>query len=1100
MAFYLRRSVLSGILILYFALPASLIAQEINPFQDVFIASPNAASLAKFADIPVNYHTGIPNISIPLYTVKEGPLELPISLSYHASGLKVMEQASWTGAGWSLNAGGMITRTIQGRPDELYLYGGSGSYLRDNGYFSYLYEGIPPYDEQGPDWYDFSSGKKDGEPDLFFFNFSGYSGKFHFKEDGSVAIIPANQDLHIEPLFCDGNGCNLSQEYLYGWAVTTPDGIKYYFGKTVGNTGDIDAVERTSSYYENAQSTTVSLKTFSSWYLYKIESPDNQWAINLSYTEEKYAYYSLSLSPEDAAGQYAPPDGITLIKNSIDGLRLSEITFTNGSVRFVPHNSFREDLSRYTSTTWNDLTDYDNDNAKSLSRIEISNDNDFCKVYEFKYDYFVDNSSVLKGYLAELNNTYSLNLHTDKKRLKLLSLQEKSCDGSMISLPYQFTYFEGAKVPRNLSFAQDHWGYYNGADANEDLTPKVSTDGGTTFSSGADREGHWPQMKTGVLEQVIYPTGGTANFVFGNHTMSYWHCPPPYTNCGSQTREVGGLRIEELILNEGLHDEVRTNYQYVNEYGEDTGTLFGRPNYIYILRNEVNYLSFSGVGTPDGSWVPGGCKDTGDGTYLYLISPSSVHPLRSAQGYHLGYSEVKVVQADGGYEIYKYKGGFQYSGDVSERIVDISSCDPFVIPEYPPQPEPYDPYRGELEYHGVFHVNGNPVQETFYASDFSRDLVGSKALRVQTDPKLNILWAKEYDYKSYKKAESTVIEKIYNPKLPEKEPVIKRVETIFGSDYHSNPTAIETYSGEGNEGALLTGFKYKYVGDMDLCNFSSIPLKQQYITDSTALYNNYQSDVAACNGDRVCMANTWRSWQYYQNELRINYVNDLLNQPDYQQCLNDTYAVADNKLKPILDLKRQYRSGVLLEDSKWNASGLLESFHTEYSDFSSDRTGIYPTAVYSLKPRTPVLGFVPLHIENNMMITDEDYDAEPEAQYKYSSGRIVEILNKGGVYTSYVWGYNNTFPIVKAIGVSWPDLSNTYNTVGGNLISLRNHQSMAGALISTYTYSPLLGMLSESDPNEYTRSYTYDRIGRLIVVKDEEGNIIQNYKYEYTER
>ena len=1078
----------------------STYAQENNPYQDVFIASPNAASLAKFADIPVNYHTGIPNISIPIYTIKEGSLVLPISLSYHASGLKVMEQSSWTGAGWSLNAGGMITRTIQGRPDELYLYGGSGAYLRDNGYYSYLYEGTLPYDEQGPDWYDFANGKKDGEPDLFFFNFNGYSGKFHFKEDGTVAIIPTDQDLYIEPLFCDGNGCNISQEYLYGWVVTTPDGIKYYFGKTVGNTGDVDAVERTSSYYENAQSTTVSLKTFSSWYLYKIESPDSRWAINLSYVEEKYAYYSLSLSPEDAAGQYAPPDGITLVKNSIDGIRLNEISFTDGNVRFVPHNSFREDLSGYTSTTWNDLTDYDNSSAKALSKIEVSNDNDFCKVYEFKYDYFVDNSTELKGYLGELNDTYSLNIHTDKKRLKLLSLQEKSCDGSMITLPYQFTYFEGVKVPRNLSFAQDHWGYYNGADANEDLTPRVSTDGGSTFSSGADREGRWPQMKGGILEQVIYPTGGTANFVFGNYTMSYWHCLPPYTNCGTQTREVGGLRIEELVLNQGQPDEVRMNYQYINEYGEDTGTLFGRPNYIYILRNEVNYLSFSGVNSPDGSWAPGGCKDTGDGTYLYLISPASIHPMQSTQGYHLGYSEVKVIQADGGYEVYKYRGGLQFAGDVSERVVDVSSCDPNSIPEYPPKPEPYDPYRGDLEYHGVFHANGNPVKESFYTSDFTKDLVGAKALRVQSDPKLSILWAAEYDYKNYKNTKSAIIEKTYNPELPEKAPVVKTIETMFGSDFHSNPTAVETYSGEGNGGPLLVGLKYRYVGDMDLCNFSIVPLKQQYITDSTALYNTYQSNVAACSGDRVCMANTWRSWQYYQNELRINYVNDLLGQPDYQQCLNDNYTIAGNKLKPILDLKRQYRSGVLLENSKWNALGLLESFYTEYSDFSGNGTGIYPATIYTLKPRVPVSGFEPLHISNNMVVVDDEYEDEPEAQYNYHNGRLAEVLNKEGIHTSYLWGYNNAYPIVKAVGCDWTNLYDTYNAVGGNLTNLKSHPSMAGALISTYTYSPLLGIISDSDPNDYTLFYAYDALGRLILVKDEEGSIIQNYIYEYTER
>ncbi len=51
--------------------------------------SPTAASLGKYGDIPVSMYTGTPNIDIPLHTLKCGELSLPISLSYHASGVKV---------------------------------------------------------------------------------------------------------------------------------------------------------------------------------------------------------------------------------------------------------------------------------------------------------------------------------------------------------------------------------------------------------------------------------------------------------------------------------------------------------------------------------------------------------------------------------------------------------------------------------------------------------------------------------------------------------------------------------------------------------------------------------------------------------------------------------------------------------------------------------------------------------------------------------------------------------------------------------------------------------------------------------------------------
>src|ERR1700744_1818425 len=73
---------------------------------NVVSSSPEAASLGKFGEWPVSQYTGVPEISIPLYTVKIKNVEVPIQLSYHASGIRVDEMASCVGTGWTLNAGG----------------------------------------------------------------------------------------------------------------------------------------------------------------------------------------------------------------------------------------------------------------------------------------------------------------------------------------------------------------------------------------------------------------------------------------------------------------------------------------------------------------------------------------------------------------------------------------------------------------------------------------------------------------------------------------------------------------------------------------------------------------------------------------------------------------------------------------------------------------------------------------------------------------------------------------------------------------------------------------------------------------------------------
>ena len=78
---------------------------------------PEASSLGKFGQTPVSLYTGIPQISIPIYTLKLHNVELPVSLDYHAGGIRVSEIASTVGLGWALQAGGMISSTSVGQAD-----------------------------------------------------------------------------------------------------------------------------------------------------------------------------------------------------------------------------------------------------------------------------------------------------------------------------------------------------------------------------------------------------------------------------------------------------------------------------------------------------------------------------------------------------------------------------------------------------------------------------------------------------------------------------------------------------------------------------------------------------------------------------------------------------------------------------------------------------------------------------------------------------------------------------------------------------------------------------------------------------------------------
>ena len=53
------------------------------------------------------------------------------------------------------------------------------------------------------------------------------------------------------------------------------------------------------------------------------------------------------------------------------------------------------------------------------------------------------------------------------------------------------------------------------------------------------------------------------------------------------------------------------------------------------------------------------------------------------------------------------------------------------------------------------------------------------------------------------------------------------------------------------------------------------------------------------------------------------------------------------------------------------------------------------------------------------------------------------------------------------------------------------------AQMTTYTYEPLYGVTSEGGQNHVIQKYYYDKFGRLELVKDLDGKVIQAVQYKY---
>jgi hypothetical protein len=500
-----------------------------NQIGDVVMPSPNAATLGKYGDIPISYNTGIPSVGIPIYTLSEGPISLPISLSYHAGGVKVGEPCSWAGLGWSLQAGGMISRTVQGRADEscdgffdVGQYVGVTTTTNPDGSSTSCITTTGPNAITNDQ---LANGAKDGEPDIFSFSIGGYSGKFYIAADltangitdGKVILIP-KQDVDIT--YTASVSSNCSNVYrLSRFTVRTPDGVKYEFGSD-GVTAD--AIEITTNNGSN-------FKQASGWYLKKITSADGVNSITLNYTAEKYRY---SYKTSSGTGSLLATNGFPLPslmggypQNGVDvaGFRLNFIQTSTEKVTFVPGtdriSAMGGDLAINPDATMTGET------PKSLGRIKVENGAK-CKDFILYQSYFEDNDPIHKS-----------GQYTDF-RLRLDSIQEKSCDLTTIVPPHKFTYYSKSNninyLPNRLSAAIDHWGYYNGALANPHNGLNMPYTRLRYYNGVAAPLGKWinvwrgesnretdeASMLFGTIQQITYPTGGNTMFEYEANT--YW--------------------------------------------------------------------------------------------------------------------------------------------------------------------------------------------------------------------------------------------------------------------------------------------------------------------------------------------------------------------------------------------------------------------------------------------------------------------------------------------------------------------------------------------------------------------------------------------------
>lgn len=659
---------------------------------------PQVWGMIKYGGLTPDLYTGTVRAEIPIYTYTDPDFEIPVSLTYASNGYMPNTQANFCGLGWSLNAGGCITRRVQGERDEL---GNAGFYFgtmdRDlslQGYYAYVSGSFPHEVGHGDNLvvdvnsnYYYKSPETnlqyETEPDIFMFSFPGHSGKFVIQSDAKAVVYDSNVpsgEFHVD-----------LTDFAQSWPksvirISTSDGYEYTFGglEEDVNQSYVNPTTYIRSYAQGSDSLPLEDSSnepvnCDSWHLKEIKAPNGR--------KVKFTY---KIDDETKMQTYEPGASYSTEVASRIGLqKINPVLDLNQSVTLGRQNASVWVLDRTRNLILPLMIDIDStfrieftysDRRKESGLFSVSSE--LATPQKLSAIKAVDSVSGDTITSASLDYRYPA-----AKGNQVMMLSKVSISGLG---DYQMEYYhETDPFPVHGSWKVDHWGYYNSstADGIYGILPHVKLDRNydeVVLSNW--REPDPAQSLLGMLKTLSYPTGGHTGYEYEAHDYSRIAVRNSLTrghyrlDSFAGKKIAGGLRLKAVTDHASDGVTSTKTYRYETDDGRSSGIMMNYPRYaMCAIKDTID------VG--------------GNHIYHYRNEHSSSCPGHFLDDVYLGYSCVCEEYGDGSRMVTRFTSWEEYPDMLDDN--DPPAPTP---PSDETQDIPYYPYTYPSHFHDLFRT------------------------------------------------------------------------------------------------------------------------------------------------------------------------------------------------------------------------------------------------------------------------------------------------------------------------------------------------------------------------------------------------------------